>query len=460
VLFQSWEFIVFFLLTMGAWAIFRSTVLRLPVLLLASYVFYAWWDLRFTVFLIIITLADYCFGRGIAAAERRGVKRLFLICSCLVNIGILGSFKYMGFITENLITILEWCRIEWTPPEINWLLPVGLSFFTFKSLSYTCDLCFGKVRVEKNLLRYAAYVAFFPQLVAGPIERSTSLLPQLRHKMPLGAEDLSAGFSIFLSGLFKKTVMADMLAIYVDQAYGDPSSQSGAFLLFASYAFSWQIYFDFSGYSDMARGVARMMGFRTILNFDNPYVAVDVRDFWRRWHISLSTWFRDYLYIPMGGNRCIKIRVWWNILFTMLVSGLWHGAAWTFIIWGGLNGIGSMISPEFDRRTWYLRIPKVIKQLAVFNFITLTWVFFRAASIEDAFTVLKGIFNWEEGDIVWPVVPAVLIGGVWIYQLIWDSRWRPVLQSRAARIAAFALMLIFFLLFGSGANSQFIYQQF
>ena len=459
-LFQSWEFIAFFLAVFAVWTAFRSTVLRLPVLLAASYVFYAWFDLRFTIFLVIITLADYLFGRGIAASDSRGIKRLLLTGSCLVNIGILGSFKYMRFITDNLVSLLEAAGIEWNAPEIDWLLPVGLSFFAFKSLAYTCDLYFGKVRVEKNLLRYAAYVSFFPQIVAGPIERASTLLPQLRHKMPLGAEDIAAGFSIFISGLFKKTVMADMLAVYVDQAYGDPSSQSGAFLLCASYAFAWQIYFDFSGYSDMARGVARLMGFRTILNFDNPYVAVDVRDFWRRWHISLSTWFRDCLYIPMGGSRCIKIRVWWNVLFTMLVSGLWHGAAWTFIIWGGLNGIGSMLSPEFDRRNWYLRIPKFIKQLAVFNFITLTWVFFRAASVEDAFAVLKGIFSWADGDFVFPVVPAVLIGGIWIYQLVWDSRWRSVLTSRPARIAALALMLIFFLLFGSGANSQFIYQQF
>ena len=445
---------------MGAWAIFRSTVLRLPVLLLASYTFYAWFDLRFLIFLAVITLADYFFGRGIAAAGSKAVKRCFLTASCLVNIGILGSFKYMGFITENLIAVLEWCKIDWTPPEINWLLPVGLSFFTVKSLSYTCDVCSGKLRAERNFINYAAYVAFFPQLVAGPIERAETLLPQLKHAMPLKWIDFSVGASIFISGLFKKVVMADLLAAYADPIFTKPSVYGGPALLCAAVAFSWQIYFDFSGYSDMARGVARMLGFRTILNFDNPYVAVDVRDFWRRWHISLSSWFRDYVYIPLGGSRRVKVRVWWNVLVTMLVSGLWHGAAWPFVIWGGANGLGSIVSSTFDREAWYQKIPKIIKQLAVFVFMAFTWVFFRSANLAVAWEMLRGIVKWQKGPSPVPVIPFAILGAVWIYELVWASRFRPVLESRPARVIAVAVVLLAILLLGSGANTQFIYQQF
>ena len=430
-LFQSWEFLLFFIPLAMLYALLRHTKLRLPLLLVGSYLFYACWDWRSIFFLAFITISDYCFGNLIDRFREH--RRWFLAGSLVVNLGVLCSFKYLNFITENLIWVME--KFGTTPeiPEFDWILPVGLSFFTFKSMSYTCDLCFGKVKVERNLLRYAAYVAFFPQLIAGPIERSTALIPQLKHAMPLDADDLAAGASIFLTGAFKKVVLADLLAAYVNPVYDSPGDFGGA---------------------------ARVLGFRTVLNFDNPYVSVDVRDFWRRWHISLSSWFRDYVYIPMGGSRRIKIRVWWNVLVTMLVSGLWHGAAWTFIIWGGLNGLGSIVSSEFDRKPWYQKIPKLVKQIVVFNFITLTWVFFRASSFDDALEVLKGIFSWREGEAVFPVVPAALVGLVWVYQLVWASRFRPVLENKVMRVAAMAAAVIALLVLGAGANTPFIYQQF
>ena len=458
--FQSWEFLLFFIPFAVIYVLLRRTVLRLPLLLVGSYAFYACWDWRGIFFLAFITLSDYCFGRLIDRCRHLG--KCFLVSSLMINIGVLCSLKYLNFITENLVWVLG--KFGRTPeiPESEWILPVGLSFFTFKSMSYICDLYFGKVDVERNLLRYAAYVAFFPQLIAGPIERSTSLLPQLKTPQPLLADDIATGVSVFITGAFKKVVLADMLAAYVTPVYAAPGKFGGAALLYASYAFAWQIYFDFSGLSDMARGAARVLGFRTMLNFDNPYVAVDVRDFWRRWHISLSSWFRDYVYIPLGGSRRIKIRVWWNVLVTMLVSGLWHGAAWTFIIWGGLNGLGSIASSEFDRKPWYLKIPKFVKQILVFNFITLTWVFFRAESFKDALSVLKGIFTWRTGTTatVFPLVPVLMIGLVWIYQLVWASRFRNVLEHRVVRIAAMAAAIIALLVLGAGANTPFIYQQF
>ena len=211
----------------------------------------------------------------------------------------------------------------------------------------------------------------------------------------------------------------------------------------------------------MARGVAQLMGFKTILNFNNPYAAVDVRDFWRRWHISLSTWFRDYIYIPLGGSRCAKLRVWFNLMVTMLASGLWHGASWTFVVWGGLNGLGSILSSLFDKAAWYGRIPRLVKQLLVFHFMTLTWVFFRAATFGDAFSVLKGIATWEEGECLFPAIPFAMTLLVWLYELAWETpRLRAICEARWVRVAVCFAVLVAILLFGKGASAQFIYQQF
>ena len=280
--FQSWTFLLFFIpVLLLYWAV-RGTRLRIPVLLAASYVFYASFNVYFLICLGVVTIVDYLVALQLSRHRSR-----WLVCvSLLVDLGMLCSFKYIPRVTD-----------------FDWVLPVGLSFFTFKSISYVIDVYRGKIAVERNLLAYAAYVAFFPQLVAGPIDRATTLLPQLHHNVPLRIDDISEGFSLFVTGLFKKAVMADMLAVYVNVMYEDVTSYSGAMRLLAAYAYAWQIYFDFSGYSDMACGVARCMGFRCMLNFNNPYVSVDVRDFWRRWHISLSTWFRDYVYIPMGGSQ-------------------------------------------------------------------------------------------------------------------------------------------------------------
>ena len=458
-LFQTWPFLFFFAPTLVLYLLVRKTVLRQPVLVLASYLFYAFWDWRFPAFLLAITTVDYFVGRGLASRQKG--RGLLLCISLVVNLGCLFAFKYLTFLMGNLQWLLDLLHVDYALPEVTWILPVGLSFFTFKSMSYTCDLYLGRTTVERNFLSYAAYVSFFPQIVAGPISRSGELLPQLKTITPLCTQDFTDGITLFISGLFKKVVMADMLCVYVDMIYDDPTSYGGAALLWASYAFAWQIYFDFSGYSDMARGVARMMGFQTILNFNNPYAAVDVRDFWRRWHISLSTWFRDYVYIPLGGNRCSKIRSWFNLMVTMLVSGLWHGANWSFVVWGGLNGLGSIVSSLFDKSAWYGKIPAIFKQIAVFHFMTLTWVFFRSASFGDAFAVLKGIFTWEEGELLFPAIPFAMVLFIWLYELAWSSpRFHFLCENRFARIATVALALLGILLLGTGASAQFIYQQF
>jgi len=231
-------------------------------------------------------------------------------------------------------------------------------------------------------------------------------------------------------------------------------------VLLAAFFYSWQIYFDFSGYSDMARGVARMIGFRLMLNFNNPYAAVDIRDFWRRWHISLSTWFRDHVYIPMGGSRCGKYRVWWNVMVTMVVSGLWHGAAWNFIIWGALNGVGSILSPRAGQSSWYGKVPRLIQQLATFLFITMTWVFFRTGTTGEALAVLRRCISFETGTTLIPVIPLFLTLLAWGWMLLYDSAQQNFLNRRAVRLAALTVMLLLIFLLGGGSHEQFIYFQF
>jgi D-alanyl-lipoteichoic acid acyltransferase DltB (MBOAT superfamily) len=338
---------------------------------------------------------------------------------------------------------------------------VGISFFTFQSMSYIIDAYRQIIPTERNLVRYASYVALFPQMVAGPIERAKAILPQLHSAPVITREDVSDGISLFVTGLFKKAVMADFLAVYVDRVYGSPDSYGSAALLFATYAFAWQIYFDFSGYTDMARGTARIMGIKLMLNFNNPYTAVDIGDFWRRWHISLSSWFKDYVYIPLGGNKTVKYRIWWNIFLTMLISGFWHGAAWTYVIWGALNGLGRLLSLRIEKTEFYVRkTPKIVKQLLVFHFICLTWIFFRAASLGDAMTIIKRIFSFAGGDPRIPVALVLLTVAVWCYQLVFSSSLGQILERRVCRVGAAALALILVIALSSPVQKQFIYFQF
>ena len=307
-------------------------------------------------------------------------------------------FQVLGFITENINMLLAYLGFSAMLPDpiaypnallalvgvpedrlfTKVILPIGISFHTFQSMSYTIDAYNGVIQTERGFVRFLTFVSFFPQLVAGPIERAHNLLPQLQRTPAITRRDISDGLSLFLVGFFKKVAMADYLAQYVDQVYGNPGLFQAPALLLATFAFAWQIYFDFSGYTDMARGIALLMGFRMMLNFNNPYTATGLGDFWNRWHISLSTWFKDYLYFPLGGSRHGKMRTYINIVITMIISGVWHGAAWTFIVWGGLHALGRCLTRELEQTEFYQqRIPRLAKQLAVFSFVTFTWIFFR-----------------------------------------------------------------------------------
>src|SRR2546429_1606257 len=329
-------------------------------------------------------------------------RRIWLLISLVNNLALLLFFKYARFVVENLNAVFSGLHVAVKLPDpstlmpfgFEYLLPVGISFFTFQSLSYTIDFYLGNVQRERNFLRFATFVCFFPQLMAGPIERARHLLPQFRQFPPIRLENFTDGASLFLVGLFKKLALANYLSFYVERIYDNPSTHSASELALATFAFAWQIFFDFSGYTDMARGIAKVMGFHLILNFNNPYLATGLGEFWSRWHISLSSWFRDYVYIPLGGNRHGTFNTYRNLLVTFLLSGIWHGAAWTFAIWGALHGLGVVITRELERSARYReRVPKILKQAGVFTFVSFTWIFFRAGSLDDALLIVRRIFT-------------------------------------------------------------------
>lgn len=309
------------------------------LLLLASYVFYGWWDWRFLGLIWLSTIVDYVSARMIETAHRGGRRRAWLVTSVVVNLGLLGLFKYFDFFASSLARLMQVAGLHADDVTLSIVLPVGISFYTFQTMSYTIEVYRGTIRARRNLLDLALYVAFFPQLVAGPIERAGRLLPQIEKPRQMGAGAMRAGAWLCLWGLFKKMVIADNLGLLADSVFSGNAAPSGGELLVGVLAFAFQIYCDFSGYSDIARGLARLMGFSLMRNFNIPYMAADPSSFWKRWHISLSTWLRDYLYIPLGGNRRGRRRTWINLMITMLLGGLWHGASWLFVLWGLYHGL-------------------------------------------------------------------------------------------------------------------------
>jgi D-alanyl-lipoteichoic acid acyltransferase DltB (MBOAT superfamily) len=397
-----------------------------------------------------------------------GSRHTWLVVSIVNNFAILAFFKYAGFFTDNINALLGWCHSSMRLPNPSslmpfgapYLLPAGISFFTFQSLSYTIDFYRKLIPRERNFLRFATFVAFFPQLMAGPIERASHLLPQFYRFPKVRLQNLTDGLSLFLVGLFKKLALANYLSLYVERIYPDPKAFDGATLAAATFAFAWQIFFDFSGYTDMARGVARVMGFDLMLNFNNPYLATGLGDFWSRWHISLSTWFRDYVYIPLGGNRRGVFITYRNLFLTFFISGIWHGAAWTFVVWGLLHAAGILITRELERSAFYRqRVPRLAKQLATFGFVCFAWIFFRAASLSDAVFIVTRIFHdaWTSPQI--PVFMLFLIGLIWLYQFAYESRFKPILESAWMRVAGAALIILYLCMFATEGGT-FIYFQF
>jgi D-alanyl-lipoteichoic acid acyltransferase DltB (MBOAT superfamily) len=481
-LFHTWVFFVFFLIVYPVYLLVRKNNQIMNVwLMLASYVFYGWWNPWYLLLLFGTSAIDYLMVLLMERNQR--TRRLWLIISLVSNFGFLGYFKYSGFITENLNALIAQMGFSFTLPDPaaypnavlgmfgvpdDWyfkhvILPIGISFHTFQSMSYTIDAYKGTIQTERSFVRFLTFVSFFPQLVAGPIERASNLLPQLQRTPRITREDVSDGLSLFLVGFFKKVALADYLAKYVDPIYGNPGQYQAGALVLATVAFGWQIYFDFSGYTDMARGIAQVMGFRLMLNFNNPYAATGLGDFWNRWHISLSTWFKDYLYFPLGGSRHGTFRTYLNMFITMVVSGIWHGAAWTFVIWGALHALGRGLTRNLEQTEFYQeRIPRLAKQLLVFTFVTFTWIFFRAQSLGDAWLIINRIFTTSWLDPRFPLLMAVLILAVWTYQLLYTSQLalRGVLDAAVVRVGLAMLMLAYLLIVAQPSTKQFIYFQF
>jgi D-alanyl-lipoteichoic acid acyltransferase DltB (MBOAT superfamily) len=481
-LFHTWVFFVFFLIVYPIYLLVRRNNQLMNIwLMIASYTFYGWWNPWYLLLLFGTSAIDY--WMVVLMERKQSTRRLWLIISLVSNFGFLGYFKYSTFFTGNINAILAWAGVAFRLPDPayypnaivesfgapeDWLftrviLPIGISFHTFQSMSYTIDAYRGTIKTERSFIRFLTFVSFFPQLVAGPIERAGNLLPQLQRTPRIRRQDITDGLSLFLVGFFKKVALADYLAKYVDVVYGTPSQFQAAALLLATVAFGWQIYFDFSGYTDMARGIAQLMGFHLMLNFNNPYTATGLGDFWNRWHISLSTWFKDYLYFPLGGSRHGKLRTYFNMFVTMVVSGIWHGAAWTFVIWGALHALGRCLTREPEQTDFYkYRIPRLAKQLAVFAFVTFTWIFFRAQTLSDAWLIITRMFTTGWTDPRFPLLMAALVLAVWLYELMFnsESRLRRLLEASPVRIALATLMVWYLVIVAQPSTKQFIYFQF
>ena len=439
----------------------KGTRWRETWILLASYTFYGWWNLLYLGLIVYSTLLDYTAVTLMERSRRHTLRKVWLAVSISNNLALLGLFKYAGLLTDNVNALLTHLGVSYVLPAPGLLLPVGISFYIFQSMSYTIDYYRGNIQREPNIIRYAAFVSLFSQLVAGPIERAKNLLPQLQSALKVTAEDLTDGASLFVVGLFKKIALADYLAMYVDKVYDAPGQFNSPALLLATFAFGWQIYFDFSGYTDMARGAARMMGFRLTLNFNHPYLASGLGDFWGRWHISLSSWFKDYLYIPLGGNRKGEITTYRNMILTMLISGLWHGAAWTFVIWGAIHALGRALTRRLETTPFYQRrMPGLIKQAFVFAFVTFAWIFFRAQSFDDAVVIVTRIFTTAWTDPHFPLWAMSLILAVWAYQYICESRFRWVTKLAPVRLGGAAMMIVYLAVIPGPSAQPFYYFQF
>ena len=406
-LFNSLDFAIFLpLVFLLYWFVInKNLTFQNLLLVVSSYVFYGWWDYRFLSLIFFSTIVDYFVGRKLKNEENKLKRKLLLYCSLIVNLGLLGVFKYYNFFIENFISAFSFFGQEIQGNSLNIILPVGISFYTFQTLSYTIDVYKGKLEPTRDFISFSAFVSFFPQLVAGPIERATNLLPQFYKKRTFNYNNAVDGMRQILWGLFKKIVIADNCAEYANLIFNNSTDYSGSTLVLGALFFTFQIYCDFSGYSDIAIGTSKLFGFNLKQNFAFPYFSRDISEFWRRWHISLSTWFRDYLYIPLGGSRGsmgIKTR---NIFIVFIISGFWHGANWTFIFWGALNAIyflpllltqNNRNHMDIVAKGKFLPSFKEILMIAItFSLTVFAWIFFRSEDLNHAFIYIKDIFTGD-----------------------------------------------------------------
>lgn len=399
--FNSIEFLIFYPVVLLLYFLLPKKC-KWPMLLVASYFFYMCYNPALVVLIFGTTLVSWICSILTEKTGKKWLKRVYLIVTLTVSLGVLFFYKYFDFIS---VSVFDLFMPDRDPILLNLLLPVGISFYTFQTLSYVIDVYRGDIKTESNFFFYALFVSFFPQLVAGPIERPGNLIPQLNSPKKFNSEDAIKGAKHMIVGFFKKICVADTIAVAVDSVYNNVESATSFGILLATVLFAVQIYCDFSGYTDIAIGCARIMGIRLMKNFDHPYHATSIKEFWSRWHISLSTWFRDYLYIPLGGNRCCKARHLLNLFIVFLVSGIWHGAAWTFVIWGAIHGVYQIIGNlTYKPRARLVRAcgfsethPAVVwvRRVITFILVTFAWLFFRANSVDDAIYLIKTLFSFE-----------------------------------------------------------------
>lgn len=475
-LFNSLEFAVFFPLVVALYFLLAQRF-RTPLLLIASCGFYMAFVPAYILILLVTILVDY--WAGIYLERMHGVGRKWLLVASIVaTCAVLFVFKYFAFFTGNFVGIANFLGWKLPEPVLNILLPIGLSFHTFQSLSYVVEVYYGRQKAEQNFITYATYVMFFPQLVAGPIERPQNLLHQFWEQQSFDYDRVTSGLRRIAWGFFKKLVVADRLALYVNDVYSAPQSHNGLQLSIATVFFAYQIYCDFSGYSDIAIGTARVLGFRLMENFDRPYASVSIAEFWRRWHISLATWFRDYIYLPLGGSRVFGYR---NLLITFAISGLWHGAAWTYVVWGLLNGFylvfGRFTKPLRERLWAALGLAKAtafrtfVGVVWTFALTCIGWIFFRANSLADAGYILAHFWRgWDFGAIrteqfLLRQMPVAILSIVFLEGMQWIRprfSFTSLIAARPVilRWSVYASFVVAVTLFGVYRKNQFIYFQF
>ena len=495
-IFNSFSFILFFTVVFIVyWFILKKYVIAQNIfILLASYLFYGWWDWRFLALIVGSSAVDYWCGIQLEVNSKQPAvdpancllptansknlfknRKFYLWISLVFNLGLLGFFKYFNFFIESATDFISLIGFQAHASTLNLILPVGISFYTFQTMSYTLDVYRGKMKATKDPIAFFSYVAFFPQLVAGPIERASHLLPQFFKKREFQYQQGADALKLILWGFFKKVVIADNCALVVNPIFENYQSASGLELVMGAILFGFQIYGDFSGYSDMAIGFARLLGFDLMTNFRTPYFSRDIAEFWRRWHISLSTWFRDYVYIPLGGSRVSKTKAIRNVFIVFLVSGFWHGANWTFIVWGGIHA--ALFVPVFlsEKNRIHLDsgdhlIPsfkEASKILLTFLLVSVAWVFFRAETIATAWGYLQKVFynsflpekfNWFSYDLRLALIVFLFIE--WAGRASVDYPFRPISQWRPFFRYSFYYLLIFSIFWMGGQENQFIYFQF
>ncbi len=474
--FNSIEFLIFYPTVLLLYFLLPK-VCKWPMLLIASYFFYAYYSPSLALLIFATTLVSWASSMIIERSERPILRKFFLILALVVCLGVLFFYKYFDFLSESIALLFGK-----DPFLLNLILPVGISFYTFQTLSYVIDVYRKEVKTEKNFFFYALFVSFFPQLVAGPIERPSNLIPQLKEEHKFSGESFKAGGKLMLLGFFKKICVADLAAPYVNAVFGNVEEATSLTVIIATLLFALQIYCDFSGYTDIAIGCARIMGIRLMKNFDHPYRAETVKEFWSRWHISLSTWFRDYLYIPLGGNRCKRWRHLLNLFIVFLVSGPWHGAAWTFVIWGALHGIYQIVGTlTYRKRNLLLSgiglteksiTVRALRRLVTFILVSVGWIFFRAGSIKEAFLLFKKLFTAHVGfsealdAIGLSTVNLLLIISAFLVLLILDNLVTYEGESDGSEAAflggsfvyvIWVILIVWLLLFSKDMISTFIY---